>query len=128
MGSERSTLSGFRSNREGGCMDLRLSDRERELKANARAFAERVLFPREVELELNGALPRETLDAMRQAVLDHRLNGINHAVEHGGQGHTILEQTLINEELGKATGALWAVVWHPADPLRHGTEAQKREY
>jgi acyl-CoA dehydrogenase len=109
-------------------MDLRLSDRERELKANARAFAERVLFPREVELELNGALPRATLDTMRQAVLDHRLNGINHAVEHGGQGYTIFEQTLINEELGKATGALWAVVWHPADPLRRGTEAQKREY
>jgi alkylation response protein AidB-like acyl-CoA dehydrogenase len=39
-----------------------------------------------------------------------------------------MQQTLINEELGKATNALWAVVWHPAVPLKHGTPAQIRDY
>ena len=58
----------------------------------------------------------------------HGLNGINHARDVGGQGCTQLQQTLINEELGKATGALWAVVWHPAVPLKHGTPEQIRDY
>ena len=81
-----------------------------------------VLFPHELELEMAGKLPRATKDALARApCVEHGFNGINHAREVGGQGCTQLQQTLINEELGKATGALWAVVWHPAVPLKHGT-------
>ena len=35
---------------------------------------------------------------------------------------------MINEELGKATGVLWSVVWHPAVPLKHGSPEQIRDY
>jgi acyl-CoA dehydrogenase len=105
-------------------LDLKLAAADLEWKARAQAFAEQVLFPQEVELELNGSLPRATKDAMRRAVVDHGLSGINHSREHGGQGCTQLQQTLISEEVGKATGALWAVVWHPAVPLKHGTAEQ----
>ena len=45
-----------------------------------------------------------------------------------GQGCTQLEQTVISEELGKATGALWAVVAHPAVALKHGTPDADRDY
>lgn len=109
-------------------MDLTLPTEDLTWKARARVFAQSVLFPLELELEMNGALPRATKDALRAAVVEHGFNGINHAREVGGQGCTQMQQTLINEELGKATGALWAVVWHPALPLKHGSAAQVRDY
>lgn len=109
-------------------MDLTLPTDDLAWKERARVFAETVLFPQELELELNGSLPRATKDALRAAVVEHGLNGVNHAREVGGQGCTQMQQTLINEELGKATGALWAVVWHPAVALKHGSAAQIRDY
>lgn len=109
-------------------MDLTLPTEDLAWKERARVFAQSVLFPHELELEMNGALPRATKDALRAAVVEHGFNGINHAREVGGQGCTQMQQTLINEELGKATGALWAVVWHPALPLKHGSAEQVRDY
>jgi alkylation response protein AidB-like acyl-CoA dehydrogenase len=109
-------------------MDLTIPQADIELKARARRFAETVLFPQEVALELNGHLPDATKAMLKQAVIDHGLNAINQAKEHGGRGLSIFQQTLINEELGKATGALWAVAWHPAIPLRLGTKEQIRDY
>ena len=109
-------------------MDLTLPPEDLAWKARAKVFAESVLFPHELELETAGKLPRATKDALRAAVVAHGLNGVNHARAVGGQGCTQLQQTLINEELGKATGALWAVVWHPAVPLKHGNAEQIRDY
>jgi len=109
-------------------MDLSLPAADLAWKERAKVFAETVLFPHELDLEMNGSLPRATKDALRAAVVAHGFNGVNHAREAGGQGCTQLQQTLINEELGKATGALWAVVWHPAVPLKHGTPEQIRDY
>jgi alkylation response protein AidB-like acyl-CoA dehydrogenase len=109
-------------------MDLTIAAEDIALKRKAREFAENILFPQEEALEMDGHLPPETLARLRASVVEYGLNGINHSRENGGQGFSIFQQTLISEELGKATGALWAVVWHPAFPLRYGTEAQKREY
>jgi alkylation response protein AidB-like acyl-CoA dehydrogenase len=109
-------------------MDLTLPAADLAWKAKAKTFAETVLFPHELDLEMNGALPRATKDRLRDAVVAHGFHGINHARDVGGQGCTQLQQTLINEELGKATNALWAVVWHPAVPLKHGTPEQIRDY
>src|SRR5262245_54719640 len=109
-------------------MDLTLPHEDLAWKERARIFAESVLFPQELDLEMNGSLPQATKDALRAAVVTHGFNGINHARDVGGQGCTQMQQTLINEELGKATNALWAVVWHPAVPLKHGTPAQIRDY
>ena len=109
-------------------MDLTIPEADLTLKRKAKGFAEAWLFPHEEELELIGQLPPETLARLRRAVVEHGLNGINHSRENGGQGLTIFQQMLVSEELGKATGALWAIVWHPAYPLRFGTEAQRREY
>ena len=109
-------------------MDLTIPDADLALKRKAKEFAATWLFPQEEELELKGHLPPETLARLRRAVVEHGLNGINQSRENGGQGLSIFQQMLVSEELGKATGALWAVVWHPAYPLRFGTEAQRREY
>ena len=77
---------------------------------------------------MNGSLPAATLDRLRRAVKEHGLNGVNHAKDVGGQGCSQLELTLIGEELGKATGALWAIVPHPAVALKHGTPRQIDDY
>src|SRR6185369_3760299 len=51
-----------------------------------------------------------------------------HARADGGCGFTMLEQMLINEQLGRASCGLWAAVWQPPIPLRFGTPEQKERY
>jgi acyl-CoA dehydrogenase len=109
-------------------VDLRLTEEHRALQDRARAFAARHLFPYELECERDDGLRPERLAEIRAAVIEWRFNAINHAPSDGGQGHDLFEQTLIEEEWGKATGALWDVPWRPSIPLRQGTEAQKDEY
>jgi alkylation response protein AidB-like acyl-CoA dehydrogenase len=109
-------------------MDLSLPPEALNWRRRAKAFAEEHLFPHEVELEMNGSLPAAMLDHLRRAVREHGLNGVNHARDVGGQGCSQLELTLIGEELGKATGALWAVVPHPAVALKYGAPRQIETY
>ncbi len=109
-------------------MDLTLPPEDLAWKQRAKAFAEAQLFPHELALELDGKLSRAAKDTLRAAVVAHGLNGINHTRAVGGQGCSQMQQMLISEELGKATGALWAVVWHPAVPLKHGTSEQIKTY
>lgn len=110
-------------------MDLALTEEDRAIQARAREFTEKFLFPIEDENEKNnGGLSEETLARVKQAILDYKLNGMNHSVEDGGQGYTILQQTLISEEVGRSSGCVWDVVWAPAYPLRFATPEQKREY
>lgn len=109
-------------------MDIRLTPEDAELKARARAFCEQVLIPLEDECEELGGLSPESLERAKQAVLEHRFNAINHAVEDGGQGYDVFQQVLIEEEWGRATGALWDIPWRPSIPLAAATEEQKEEY
>ena len=109
-------------------MDLRLTAEDRDLQGGAREFTERFLFPFEMECEERGGLSDHSLATIRQAVLEHGFNAINHAEADGGRGLDLLAQVLVQEEMGKATGALWDVVWRPAIPLREGTEDQKERY
>jgi len=109
-------------------MDTSLSPEHQKLSAKARAFCEQVLQPHELEVEENRGLPEASRPALRKAVCDWGFAGINHSVEDGGQGYSIFEQMLINEQLGRATCGLWAVMWQPAISLRFATEEQKEEY
>ena len=52
-------------------------------------------------------------------------NAINMPAEWGGAGLTVLEQVVVQEELGKLTDAIWDCVWRPANPLRHCTPEQR---
>ena len=109
-------------------MDLQLSKEERDVQSRAREFAERYLFPHEVECDENEGLSPDSLKKIRQAVLDYGLNGFNHAKEDGGQGFTHFQQILVHEELGKATNGLWTLVWAASLPLKHGTAEQRAKY
>lgn len=109
-------------------MDLRLSDDQKALQGRARAFLEDVLLPMEPVVEAAGKLPVEDRPRLRQAVRDAGLAGINHSVADGGQGLSVFDQCLVNEQLGRASCGLWAVMWQPPICLRHGTPEQKERY
>lgn len=109
-------------------MDLTLSKADRELKARAREFVETHLFPCEIECEENDGLPPERVAAIRRAAVEYGFVAMNHSVEDGGRGFSVFQQMLVNEELGKATGALWSVVHQPPLPMREATAEQKDRF
>lgn len=105
-----------------------LSKEHQELQKKARDFSEQVLMPYEIECDENNGLDDKALEKINDQVMEWGFNAINHTKEDGGQGLTIFEQMLVNEELGKVTNALWDTVFQPAYPMRHATQAQKEEY
>src|SRR5690625_4681753 len=105
-----------------------LSKEHQELQDKARRFAEEVLMPYELKCEENNGLDAEDLKTINDAVMKWGFNAINHSKEDGGQGMTVFEQMLVNEQLGKVTNALWDTVFQPAYPMRFGTKQQKEEY
>ncbi len=88
-------------------MDMGLTCRRPWTFASARAnWRKTTSFPHEEELDTNDhASPSETEAAIRQAVRGLQLNAINHKKEYGGQEMTIVQQCIVNEEVGKATNA-----------------------
>ena len=109
-------------------MDIRLSGADRALQQKARDFTDQVLVPLEDECEDNDGLTPESAAAAKQAVLDWDFHAINHAEANGGRGHDLFAQMLIEEQWGRATGALWDIPWRPSIPLAAGTEEQKDRF
>jgi alkylation response protein AidB-like acyl-CoA dehydrogenase len=109
-------------------MDFTLSEAQRALQAKARDFCENVLQPHELSVEDAGHLPESEHRELKAAVVEWGFAGINHAESDGGRGYDIFAQTLINEQMGRATCGLWAVVWQPAVCLKQADATQKRDY
>jgi acyl-CoA dehydrogenase len=109
-------------------VDLQLDAGDRDLVRRARAFCDDVLLPLEDECEEHDGLTPASHEAAKRAVLDRGFNAINHAKEDGGQGFDVFQVMLIEEQWGRATGALWDVPWRPAIPLAAGTEEQKERF
>jgi len=88
-----------------------------------------VLIPLEVEAELAlGRLPEEVGRRVRREARERGLDGGNHAPEHGGRGWSNMEQSLVHEELGRNTNAIW---WHMGgayNVLSRGTPEQIERY
>lgn len=102
-------------------MDARHAD----LQARAAAFVDEVLIPLEVTAELNGgSLDAREQERIRQAAIDAGISGGSHAREHGGQGWTVTEWFLVEEQLGRSTnGISWYIpnaynVWKMASPAQ----------
>ncbi|WP_232665294.1 acyl-CoA dehydrogenase family protein [Pseudonocardia sp. TRM90224] len=108
-------------------MDFTYTPRQRELKERAASLT-KVIMEHELDNELNNGLSDEVHAQLRQAILDHGLQAINMPAEWGGAGLTVLEQAIVQEELGRLTGALWDVLWRPANALRACTPEQRERY
>lgn len=108
-------------------MEFAYSPRLAELKERARTLAEKIM-PFELECEHNNGLSAESHATIKAAVLESGLQAINTPVEFGGAGLSVLEQVVVQDELGKLTNALWDTVWRPANPLAHATPEQRERY
>ncbi|MGE7384375.1 acyl-CoA dehydrogenase family protein [Streptomyces sp. NPDC004126] len=108
-------------------MDFRLTPRQEELRGAARALTD-FIMKYETDCEENNGLPPHAHAEIRDAVLDSGLQAVNMPAEWGGAGLTVLEQVTVQAELGRLTGALWDMVWRPANALSHCTPEQRERY
>ena len=106
-------------------MDFAPSPRLVEIQARARAFVESVLQPLEVVCDAGDGLPRDVETRARAAARESGFFAPNMPAEWGGAGLDVLEQVTLEEELGRATNCLWAIMWRPANVLVHCTETQR---
>ncbi len=110
-------------------MDLTLTPAQLELQARARAYVLDHLQPIEAEFErAGGRLPAATRDELKRAAIEAGLQGGSFPPELGGQGWTALEQVIVHEQLGQATGGLWSFIPGAYNALIHADEAQRRRY
>ncbi|WP_344939500.1 acyl-CoA dehydrogenase family protein [Sphaerisporangium flaviroseum] len=108
-------------------MEFRYTPRQRELKDAAIALFEKIAIFEE-QCEADNGLPPEAHATIRSAVLECGLQAVNMPVEWGGAGLSILEQVIVQEELGKLTNALWDTVWRPANALKACTPEQRERF
>jgi acyl-CoA dehydrogenase len=110
-------------------MDFELTEAQRELRQRAVSFVDEVLIPLEVEAELaGGRIEPAVAERVRKRARELRLDSGNHAVEHGGQGWSALEQVLVHEELGRNTNGIWWVIGGGYNVLSRGTPEQIERY
>jgi len=108
-------------------MNLTYSAAQIELKQRARELA-RLIMTFEEQCEEGDGLPADALEVISKTTLAAGLNAINMPAEWGGAGLSILDQVLVQEELGQLTNALWDAVWRPANALRACTPEQRERY
>jgi acyl-CoA dehydrogenase len=108
-------------------VDFTYTPEQHELRARARALADEIEV-HELACEERNGLEPEVHRAVAERVLHHRLNAINMPAEWGGQGLGVVDQVIVQEQLGRLTNALWDMVWRPANALRACDDAQRERY
>jgi alkylation response protein AidB-like acyl-CoA dehydrogenase len=110
-------------------MDAGLDPALLELRARARGYVVDVLQPLEAEFERSGGrLPAAMRDELKRAAMDARLHGGSLPREVGGQGWSVVEQVVVHEQLGQATGGLWSFIPGAYNALIHADADQRRRY
>jgi acyl-CoA dehydrogenase len=110
-------------------MDLTLGPAELDLRARTAAFVRDVLQPIEPGFErAGGRLSAEARAHIRDESVAAGLVGGSLPRDVGGQGWTALEQVLVHEQLGQATGGLWSFIPGAYNALIHCDDTQRRRY
>ena len=106
-----------------------LSSEDLVLQATARSFADELIPYEEYAETHDGDLPPEVETAMRKKVLDLGLHSTNIPKEYGGQGCTMIQQVLVQEQTGRVTNALaWMMHTPPAWLTEVATPEQIENY
>ena len=106
-----------------------LTPEQQDLRQRAVDFVDNVLIPLELEAEeRQGRLPEATIDEIRRAAITARLHGGRVPVEHGGQGWSMVEWFLVNEQFGRVTNGLHWHVPNVYNVLLTGTPEQIDRY
>src|ERR671915_1855824 len=108
-------------------VDFAYSPEQLELRDRAAALAADIMVHEEACEEANG-LPAEVHAEVAERVRERGLAAINMPAEWGGAGLGVLDQVIVQEQLGQLTNALWDMVWRPANALRTCDDAQRERY
>jgi acyl-CoA dehydrogenase len=112
-----------------GSAGQELTGEQLELQRRAREFVENVLMPLECQAEeSNGRLPEATVSEIKRAAIAARLHGGRVSPELGGQGWSMLEWFLVNEQFGRVTNGLHWHVPSVYNVLAGGTPEQIERY
>jgi acyl-CoA dehydrogenase len=106
---------------------IELSADQRELRDRARRLAD-AITPLEQRCESDGGLSAEDISRVSDLVRNERLNATNMPAEFGGPGLSVLDQVIVEEQLGRLTNCLWALVWRPANALLSCSPEQRERY
>ena len=110
-------------------VDLTLDTAQLDLQRRTRAFVRDVLQPLEVDFErAGGRLAADARAHIRDAAAAAGLIGGPLPREVGGGGWTALEQVLVHEQLGQATGGLWSFIPGAYNALIACDPAQRVRY
>src|ERR1700749_4217843 len=106
-----------------------LTPDEIELQRRAREIVENVLGTLVLKSnERGGEVPVATLEESSREAIAARLNGGRFAPEYGGQGWSMFEWFLVNEQFGRVTNGLHWHVPSAYNVLMQGTPAQIERY
>ena len=109
-------------------MDFSLSPPQVDLRDRARRYVTEHLQPLEAGFERTNALPTETIGELKRTAIELRLQGGSLPKAVGGQGWSSLEQILVHEQLGQATGGLWSYIPGAYNALVHCSPEQRARY
>jgi acyl-CoA dehydrogenase len=99
------------------------------LQQRARRFIDEVLIPNEELAERSGGrIPDELIERIRREAIAAGLSGGLHSPEHGGQGWSMTEWFLVEEQLGRSTNALSWHIPNAYNVLASGTPEQIERY
>ena len=108
-------------------MEFAYTPRLAELKDRARALTEKII-PFEHECERNNGLSPSRTRRSRRRCSTRACRRSTRRPSSAAPGLCVLEQVVVQDELGKLTNALWDTVWRPANPLAHATPEQRERY
>ena len=109
-------------------MDFSLSPPQVDLRDRARRYVTEHLQPLEAGFERTHTLPAETIGELKRTAIELRLQGGSLPKAVGGQGWSGLEQILVHEQLGQATGGLWSYIPGAYNALLHCSPEQRARY
>jgi alkylation response protein AidB-like acyl-CoA dehydrogenase len=109
-------------------VEFELTPELKELQQRARDFVARELIPHEMTVDSTEALPKPTREHIRQRAIACGLWPMNVPKKLGGLGSSVLEQTIVQEQAGRATNGLWAHVGGPYNALMRGNAEQREKY
>ena len=108
---------------------IEFSPEQNALRERVRKFTHDELIPLELETEMaNGKLAAEKKRAVHERMIDLELNGMCIPRALGGREYSYVEQTIIEEELGKVTNGIWDLIYSPAVCLVAATDDQVARY
>lgn len=109
-------------------MDFRYTAAQADLKRRAAAYTALLQSHEDASEQAGGPLPVQIVRELTQAAMEHGVYAINMPKQWGGEGLSLLDQVIVEEEFGKATNCLWDIPWRPANVLAYGTEAQREKF